>query len=147
MNETNEKKPNPKRAARAYVHEGKSLKDAFIEAGYSPAQARKGLGLLAERPGIAKAFGDERKKQINKLVALGSAITPQEQEKLARGTLIDEALQEGSKQRVRAAELLGKDRRVNMFEPETAINIAALNMPADFKWEPDSPKDAHDLPE
>jgi hypothetical protein len=134
MTESNQNKPDPKRAAKAYVRQGRTLKDSFIEAGYSPAQAKKGMGLLAERPGIAKAFAEERQRAVRKLAALGSALTPQEQEHLVRGALLDETLKGDSRQRVRAAELLGKDRRCQFFSPEVEINVAALNMPADFVW-------------
>lgn len=146
------RRTDPTAAARKYFREGKSLKASFEEAGYSPAQARKGKALLTERKSLAKAFLRERQRQVRRFAALGNGLTPEEQEALVRGVLVDSALrgEDGSgRGRNRAAELLGRDRRVNMFTADLAVGIVALPVPLEWKdaFTPSEDADGSDLDE
>jgi len=134
-----EKKPrrkiDPKRAAKAFYCEGKTLKESFIEGGLTETQARKGKALLTERVNLMKAFKAEHKKQIAKLQLLGQAMNNEELESFTLGTLVDVAANDKSKgsERVAAASWLGKSKKLNLFAPDQAIGIYNLQIPAEWQ--------------
>src|SRR5215472_11812890 len=134
-----EKKPrrkiDPKRAAKAFYCEGKTLKESFIEGGLTETQARKGKALLTERVNLMKAFKAEHKKQIAKLQLLGQAMNNEELESFTLGTLVDVAANGKSKgsERVAAASWLGKSKKLNLFAPDQAIGIYNLQIPAEWQ--------------
>jgi hypothetical protein len=131
-----EKKPqkriDARKAAQNYYKRGMSFKAALVDAGASDNQASKGKALLMERDHLRKAFSAEHKRQLAKLELMGTALSAEEQESVVRGTLLDAVLTEKAAPRVRAAELLGKDRRVNMWQPENAIGIFNMQIPEDW---------------
>ena len=128
------KKNNRRAAAKAFYKDGLPLKDALIAGNYSATQARKGRGLLAERKSLALAFSKAHDRAVRKMAALGSAYEPSMRADLVRGRLIDLALADGSPSAsVRSCELLGKDKQVNMFTPDTSISLFSMQIPTD--WE------------
>jgi hypothetical protein len=127
------KRIDAKKAAQGYYRQGKSFKQALIDAGASEPQASKGKGLLMERDGLRKAFAAEHKNQLKKLELMGAYLSPEEQENVVRGALVEAVLTEKAAPKVRAAELLGKDKRVAMWTPDTAIGI--FNMAIPSGWE------------
>lgn len=110
-----------------------SFKESLVDAGASPTQASKGKALLLERNGLREAFTAEHKRQLRKLELMGAELSAEQQESVVRGTLLDVVLNEKSAPRVRAAELLGRDRRVNLFTQDTAVGIFNLAIPSG--WE------------
>src|SRR5215831_12489872 len=95
--------------ARA-VAGGALITSALIEAGYSPAQARKGWAIVNKSRGLRLAIA----QQARLLIELGGAFTPEEQECLVRGRLIYNVLV-GTDKGTNSARLLGNDKRVAMF--------------------------------
>src|SRR5713226_811374 len=69
--------------ARAYTN-GVPLKRALIQAGYSPAQARKGMAIVSRSKGLREAVAEQGRL----LRELGRDITVQDQENLVRGRLV-----------------------------------------------------------
>jgi len=128
------KKTNPRAAAKAFYKDGKSLKESLAVGGYSETQVRKGRGLLAERKSLAIEFSKQHDRAVRKMAALGQAYAPEMRADLIRGRLIDIALDDKSPSAsVRSCELLGKDKAVNMFQPDTSVNLFSLEIPSG--WE------------
>lgn len=110
--------------ARAYAT-GVSLKRALIQAGYSPAQARKGMAIVNRSRGLREAIAEQ-----GRLVReLGRGITPQDQENLVRGRLVLNTIR-GIDSGTASAKALGSDKRVSMWGTENQQGIIVLNMPA-----------------
>jgi hypothetical protein len=60
-------------------------------------------------------------------IKLGQSITASEQEHLIRGKLLENALT-GTDKAVQSLKLLGQDKRVNMFTPESQSGIIVLQV-------------------
>ena len=110
------------------VNGGASIKAAAMSAGVPLSRALRGrAGLPAP---LLEAWKADSKKRFGELIEKGQTLTAGQQENLARGTLVDAAvngeLKRGS---VRAAELLGKDRRVNMFQADAATGVVIIQPP------------------
>lgn len=99
---------------------------ALIDAGYSPKQARKGLFATLQTSGpLREAFENE----IIKLVKLSEILPlPHERANLVRVRLLMNVLS-GKDAAVQSARLLGQDREVHMFEPESRIGMNIAVMP------------------
>src|SRR6185369_208208 len=97
---------------------GKSIKDSLLSAGYSPATAEKG------RAGIP---GPLMGALLKEGIKLGQSITPQDQEQLIRGKLLENALM-GNDKAVQSLKLLGQDKRVNMFTADSAAGVVAIQV-------------------
>lgn len=98
------------------IRQGKTLKSAMLDAGWPESLARQG------RAGIG-AVGLRR--LLRDKVDIGRSISPEEQEQLVRGGLIQNALT-GKDSAVQSYKLLGQDRRVNMFTPDNQVGIIVL---------------------
>lgn len=101
---------------------GGSIQRAMLAAGYSEGMAKQGLAKLPEQ---LKSFALDK---IRPYIEMGRKITAEEQESAARGMLLAN-LAEGKDRAVKSAELLGRDKRVNMFTPEIQQGIIMLNVP------------------
>jgi hypothetical protein len=110
--------------ARAYAN-GAPLKQALIQAGYSPKQARKGMAIVSRSKGLREAVAEQGKL----LRELGRDITAQDQENLVRGRLVLNTIQ-GTDKGVASARTLGSEKRVSMWQSEIQQGIIVLNMPA-----------------
>jgi hypothetical protein len=101
----------------------------MLAAGYSPTTAKKGRQklsrecLIAEQKAVA-----ERAEELRRF----GVMTPKQQEDLVRGRLaVNVTL--GEDGGTQSAKLLGQDRRVNMFTPESMTGIIVLQEPAGFR--------------
>lgn len=101
---------------------GQSLKIAMLDAGYSLSTARRGKAALSGPMLEALA------RESAKLEALGENISPERQENLVRGRLVLNTLH-GKDEGVQSAKLLGSDRRVSMWEPESRVGVIVLQPP------------------
>lgn len=110
--------------ARAYV-DGATLKQALVRAGYSVAQARKGMAILNKSQGLRRALID----QARFLIELGRALSPEEQECLVRGRLIYNTLM-GIDKGTASAKALGSENRVSMWRVEGHAGMVVLQVPA-----------------
>ena len=107
---------------------GAGVTSALIEAGYSPAQARKGWAIVNKSRGLRMAIAH----QARLLIELGRAVSPEEQECLVRGRLIYNVLI-GTDKGTASAKALGNDKRVAMFTADTQQGIVVINPPAAFQ--------------
>jgi len=126
-------KTDAKKAAKAFYREGKTLKQSFTEAGFSETQSSKGKALLTERAHLMRAFKAENERQIKRLQLVGQSMDGEAQTDFVRGTLVDVAIGGKGSERVAAASWLGKDRRCNLFQPDTQIGLFQLQVPSG--WE------------
>lgn len=109
--------------ARAYAS-GVSLKQALIRAGYSPAQARKGMAIVNRSKGLREAVAEHGKL----LAELGGNITVQQQESLVRGRLVLNTIR-GIDKGTLSAKALGSEKRVSMWQSDTQRGLVILNSP------------------
>lgn len=73
-----------------------------------------------------------RRKKLDKLEKLGATLTAQQQENTVRGALFANVAA-GKDQAVNSLKMLGQDRRVDMWKPESAqgvIVIQAASIPS-----------------
>src|SRR4051794_33939273 len=122
------------------VADGMSRKQAMIEAGWSPAQAAKGQAAVSKP--MLDAVVDALAKQGKELEALGSSMSPEQQENIARGRLAMNTIN-GSDDGVQSAKLLWQDKRVGALQSETliqAVIIQAPERPVAQIEKPDEPK-------
>ena len=96
----NQKLPRQLRTFAQAVSKGQSLKDAMLVAGYAESTASRG------RASLSKPMLDALAKQGAQLEYLGGAVSPEQQEKIARGRLLLNALR-GKDEGVQSAKLLG----------------------------------------
>jgi hypothetical protein len=125
-----------RKVAKALVC-GVPATQAFVEAGYSPATARKGTANLKERiPALAQALHEETMNAARKFISqqapnLSKAELEQVVETaLVRNTLHGEGDRKGSSY---AAKLLGSLSRVNLFEPDISVGVLAMEVPAEWR--------------
>jgi hypothetical protein len=116
--------------ARAYAS-GVPLKRALIQAGYSPAQAKKGWVIVRRSRGLLDALAEQGKV----LVHLGRSITGDDQEALVRGRLVWNTIF-GLNAGVASAKALGSDKRVSMWKPEAQHGIVVLAAPNGVSTKP-----------
>jgi hypothetical protein len=109
--------------ARAYAN-GVPLKRALIQAGYSPAQAKKGMAIVNRSKGLREAVAGQGRL----LRELGRDITAQDQENLVRGRLVLNTIQ-GNDKGTASAKTLGSDKRLSMWQPEVQQGVIVLSMP------------------
>src|SRR5262249_36547475 len=100
--------------------EGKTIKDAMIEVGYSPASASNGSS------GIPKTVWKLMGKK-SPLLDLGG-LEPSTRAKLIRGRLMHGVIT-GSDKGVQAAYRAGQDRELNMFTPDSQVGVIVINTP------------------
>ena len=125
-----------RKVARA-LRRGVTDREALLEAGYSEATLRKGIIDMQKRtPALAQAIQEETMQQARELIAQqGHSLSKVELEQvveiaLVRNTLHGEGDRKGSSY---AAKLLGSLRRVNVFEPDTAVGVLAMEIPAEWR--------------
>lgn len=118
--------PNHRKAVRDYLLGRKNQLSALTGAGYSPKQARKGLFATLQTSGpLREAFENE----INKLVKLAEILpSPHERANLVRFRLLMNVLS-GKDAAVQSAKLLGQDKQVAMWEPETRTGVNIVVRP------------------
>lgn len=111
------------RKAADNLASGMSIRQSMIDAGYSVGIANEGIAGVPQR--VIKLLG----KKGMRLAALGE-IDASTQEKITRGRLVYNVIQ-GIDKGAQSAKLLGSDRRVNMFTPDTQIGVIALVAPTE----------------
>lgn len=104
------------------IRNGATLKDAKLQAGYTENVARMGLYKLPAR------LANIVLKRTQELEALGRSLDADAQENVVRGRLLKNVLT-GKDQATRSAELLGKDKRVAMFQPDHQTGIINITLP------------------
>ena len=105
-----------RKAARLLV-EGVPIKRALIAAGYSDAQARKGVAAIRSRAGLCQALVEESQRW-----------TPEAREALIRGRLIWNVIH-GVDHGVRSAKLLGSEKGLSMWQRASQVGLVVLKAP------------------
>jgi hypothetical protein len=106
-----------RRAARLLAN-GVPIKRALVAAGYSEAQARKGVAAIRTRAGLCQALVEE-----------GRRWTPEARAALVRGRLIWNVIH-GVENGVRSAKLLGSEKDLSMWESDTQRGLVMINAPS-----------------
>lgn len=110
--------PQQIEAFRRVAESGGSIREAALAAGYAPSVAAKGR---CDLPSVL----EEMLPKIKEHIALGQKLNPQEQEAYVRGRALALA-ENGSDKGAQVLKLLGSDRRVNMFVPDTQIGVIVV---------------------
>ena len=106
-----------------------SIRSSALAAGYSENCANTGLQKM---PVAIRTYVLSRRKKLSKLAQLAHEFNAQEQENVVRGALLANVAS-GKDQAVNSLKLLGQDKRVSMFTPESTtgvIVIQAAQLPA-----------------
>ena len=106
------------RKAARLLADGVPIKRALIAAGYSDAQARKGVAAIRSRAGLCQALVEE-----------GRRWTPEAREALIRGRLIWNVIH-GVDHGVRSAKLLGSEKGLSMWQPASQVGMVVLQAPS-----------------
>ena len=125
--------------AAANVAAGMGRTEALKAAGYSDSSAESMGNALTKAPGFRVALFDQVKQ-----IADRPMVTPVDQERFVRHQLFDGALANEGMTKARYLELLGKDKRVGMFQPDVIVGVQ-VNM-ADMP-DHDDPRLLEPLPE
>ena len=140
MGKTVRKKISPKRFAECLVRGG-TIEEAALKAGYSQTVAKRG------KAGVSRQCWAEYRKQLDKrldeLKALGRSLTPAEQEELVRGKLTMNVV-EGKDEAAQSLKMLGQDKRVAMFTPDSMNGFVVIQAPRDLPTLPSQLPDASD---
>jgi hypothetical protein len=99
-----------------------SVRQSALVAGYSQNTANMGLKSL---PKNLRTYILTRRKKLDKLEKLGQTLTAQQQENTVRGALLANVAS-GKDQAVNSLKMLGQDRRVAMFTPESAMGVIVI---------------------
>ncbi len=111
---------------------GSSLKDAFRAGGYSVSTSRNPSKQLRKTPALLAAIRE-------KLAEFDS--TPGERTQLVRRRLTQIVTVGRDSDSISAAKLLGQDKEVRMWEPETKIGLLAMEVPTGMDEILDQPTD------
>ena len=103
---------------------GVKIVPALIQAGYSRKQAKKGWAIVNRSRGLRLALAERGKL----LRDLGQGISAGDQENLVRGRLVLNTIQ-GCDKGVASAKALGADKRVSMWQPESAQGVIVVVPP------------------
>ena len=119
------------------LRRGVTDREALLEAGYSEATSRKGIIDVQKRvPALAQAIHEETMQQARELIAKQDhSLSKAELEQLVEAVLVRNSINgEGEhKGSSYAAKLIGSLRRVNVFEPDTAVGVLAMEIPAEWR--------------
>src|SRR5690348_580402 len=106
---------------RTYRKTG-SVRSSALAAGYSQNVANMGLQSL---PKAVRTYVLTRQKKLSKLAQLARNVTPEDQEMTVRGALLANVAA-GKDQAVNSLKLLGQDKRVAMFTPDSATGVIVI---------------------
>ena len=125
-----------RKVAKALVR-GVPATQAFVEAGYSEATARKGTASLKERiRALAQALHEETMNAAREFLSQQAPnLSKVEIEQVVEAALVRNTIEgEGkAKGSTYAAKILGSLRRVNLFEPDNTFSVFSLQVPAEWK--------------
>lgn len=117
---------DPKLFARTKLN-GASTQVAMQAAGYSETTSRRGW------ESVSKPCKLEYAKQLNitlgELEMTGGRLTPEQRARVIRGKALKN-IAEGKDESVGSMKLLGSDRALNLFAPDSITGIFMLEMPA-----------------
>jgi hypothetical protein len=111
------------KAFKQAIDRGETLKAAMVsELGLSESVAKRG------KAGLSRRVLGELMKEGVKFAEIGRQVTAQFQEELVRGALVTNVLS-GKDNAVNSLKMLGQDKRVNMFTPDSVAGIVVIESP------------------
>lgn len=117
-----QKSPKQIRKFASAIYQGHSLQSAMLQAGYAPSTARRGKAALSRPMWEALA------REWNKPELLGRKISPERQEAIVRGRLVQNVIT-GRDDAVQSARQLGADKRISMWQPDSQVGLIVLKAP------------------
>src|SRR5215471_2054138 len=123
-----------RQVARGILVEGKPIRQAMLDAGYSLASANQGIARIKRSQPLAVAYAQEVERLKN------YPVPPAEvRARIVRAKLL-ENVASGKDESVQSLKLLGQDREVSLWQPETQAGVIIVNTPAALLRDPDRMK-------
>jgi hypothetical protein len=122
------------------VGKGTTLQDAMIAGGFASTSARRGEGSMSDEGKLAyeSARDAQALKTLGKFANIGKQVTAQDQENLVRGALLSNVA-EGKDNAPASLKMLGADKRVNMFQPESTSGVIIIQAAPIPSFDPPEP--------
>ncbi len=118
-----------RQVARKILVEGKPIRTALLESGYSRPSANQGMARIRRSVPLAAAYAQE----IERLKNL--PVPPAEvRAQIVRAKLL-ENLRDNRDNAVQSLKLLGQDREVSLWQPESALGLIVVQLPKDLPEE------------
>jgi len=112
-----------RQVARKVLAEGKPIRTALLEAGYSQASANQGMARIRRSVPLAAAYAQEIERLRNLPVP-----TAEVRAQIVRAKLL-ENLRDNRDNAIQSLKLLGLDREVSLWQPENAQGIIVVQLP------------------
>ncbi len=118
-----------RQVARKILVEGKPIRTALLEAGYSQPSANQGMARIRRSIPLAAAYAQEIERLKNLPVP-----TAEVRAQIVRAKLL-EKLRNNRDNAVQSLKLLGLDREVSLWQPESALGLIVVQLPKDLPEE------------
>lgn len=109
--------------ARGILAEGKPIRTALLDAGYSQASANQGMARIKRSVPLATAYAQEVERLKNSPVP-PAAVRAQ----IVRNKLLENVAQNRDNA-VQSLKLLGQDRELSLWQPEAQAGLIVLSVP------------------
>ena len=109
--------------ARGILSEGKPIRTALLDAGYSQASANQGMARIRRSVPLAVAYAQEVERLRNSPVPPAQIRT-----QIVRAKLLENVAQNRDNA-VQSLKLLGQDRELSLWQPESQAGIIVLSIP------------------
>jgi len=112
---------DPEKFAETFKETG-SIKEAMLAAGYAESSAARGRHKLSQE--CLSAL-------VDRGIKLGRKYSAEDRRDWVRGKLLQNSV-EGKDTAVKSLELLGKDKEVGLFTPDSQVGVIILQAPPDL---------------
>jgi len=83
---------------------------------------------LHSLPKSIRTYVLTRRKKLDKLAQLGASVDASQQEQIVRGALLSNVAA-GKDQAANSLKMLGQDKRVGMFTPDSVTGVVVIEVP------------------
>ena len=132
---------NPKAFAESLIG-GATLAHAAVRAGYSESTAKRGWAGVSEE--CKDKYIQVRNEKLAELAQNAHKFTPEQRAAIIRGKLLQN-IAEGKDESVGSVKLLGQDKELSLWQPESMVGVIILDAPKSLP-PLDSAEDAPLLP-
>lgn len=115
-----------RQVAKGILLEGKPIRTALLEAGYSRASANQGMARIKRSVPLAAAYAQEIER-LKKLPVPPAEVRAQ----IVRAKLL-ENLRNNRDNAVQSLKLLGQDRELSLWQPESTQGVIVIQLPKDL---------------
>lgn len=109
--------------ATGILVEGKPIRTALLDAGYSQASANQGMARIRRSLPLAAAYAQEVERLKNSPVP-----PPAARAQIVRNKLLENVAQNRDNA-VQSLKLLGQDRELSLWQPEAQAGLIVLSVP------------------